>query len=95
MTALFKVGVLTHPGRYERDVVSGQIQNIIEKMFSLTSAVAAKRALFGEADEVFLEIPEVVAYMSKHGLEPNAKNATKAVRQMYASWRGHSSPGMM
>jgi hypothetical protein len=31
MTALFKVGVLTHPGRYERDVVSGQIQNIIEK----------------------------------------------------------------
>ena len=91
MTALFKVGVLTHPGRYERDVVSGQIQNIIEKMFSLTSAVAAKRALFNEADEVFLEIPEVVAYMSKHGLEPNAKNATKAVRQMYASWRGHSS----
>jgi hypothetical protein len=85
------VGVLTHPGRYERDVVSGQIQNIIEGMFSATSAVAAKRALFNEADEVFLEIPEVVAYMSKHGLQPNAKNATKAVRQIYASWRGHSS----
>ncbi len=91
MTALFKAGVLTHPGRYMRDFTSGQIANMYNKMFSPSAFMSAKNALFNKPDKNLLRIKEVTDYMKQRGLKETAENATLAVREMYAARRGHAS----
>jgi hypothetical protein len=91
MTALFKVGVLNHPGRYMRDFTSGQIANMYNKMFSPSAFMSAKNALFNKPDKNLLRIKQVTDYMKQRGLKETAENATLAVREMYAARRGHAS----
>jgi len=91
MTALFKAGVLTHPGRYMRDFTSGQIANMYNKMFSPSAFMSAKNALFNKPDKNLLRIKQVTDYMKQRGLKETAENATLAVREMYAARRGHAS----
>ena len=90
-TAMFKAGVLTHPARYIRDEVSGQVQNYLNDMFSGSAFVSAQRALFNKPDERLLKIDKVTDYMQQRGMKETAENATRAVREMYAARRGHAS----
>ena len=89
-TALFKAGVLTHPGRYARDLISGQIANMYNGMFSVRSAKMAWGVLHGRGSAGLLEIPAIREYMQRNGLE-GPEGAVEAVRQMYAAHRGHAA----
>lgn len=55
-TALFKAGVLTSPDRYGRDIISGQIQNVIADRFSFESGSRAFNILSNQADEALAQI---------------------------------------
>ena len=90
-TALFKAGVLTHPARYSRDGVSGQIQNMTHGIFSFAGMRGMFNVLFNRPDEALLQVPAIQEFMAARKMEATAENATKAVRQMYAARRGHSS----
>ena len=92
-TALFKAGVLTHPARYERDLVSGQIANYMNDMWSWDSAVQAKKVLFGQAAENLVDSQEIMNYamrtgMIKNASEFNAEVASSAARSWYGSLKG-------
>lgn len=88
-TALFKAGVLTAPARYTRDVVSGQIANMYNDMYSFEAAKAAWGVLHGRGSEYLLQIPEVQRYMEANGLE-GVEGAVEAIQNMYRSHRGHA-----
>jgi len=90
-TSLFKAGVLTHPARYNRDFISGQIQNLTHGIFSFAGMRGMFNTLFNRPDEALLQVPAIQEFMAARKMESTAENATKAVRRMYAARRGHSS----
>jgi len=86
LTNLFKAGVLTRPARYVRDFLSGQSRNLEAGMWDFASAFGAHKLLHGGEIADAAQIPAVAKYLSERGLSPTAKNATDAVRQLYAKY---------
>tara|TARA_Y100000593_G_scaffold94628_1_gene194744 strand:- start:4569 stop:7529 length:2961 start_codon:yes stop_codon:yes gene_type:complete len=87
MTNLFKVGVLTWPARYFRDLVSGQVRNAEMGLFSFGGVSDATSLMMGKTVKGAKEIPAVQQYLGKPG-KPNLnitdEQATEALRRMYA-----------
>lgn len=58
-TSLFKAGVLTWPGRFVRDFMSGQMANYLSGYWSMESGLRAQSILFNTADETLVQMPEL------------------------------------
>jgi hypothetical protein len=88
-TALFKSGVLTHPGRIIRDVASAVVALGYNSMLSTTSLEHGIKALMHNGSEAVQQIPAVKAWMSKYGIPDTPEGATRALHEIYASLKGH------
>ncbi|MGH7128422.1 MAG: hypothetical protein ACREIV_07620, partial [Planctomycetaceae bacterium] len=89
MTNLFKVGVLTWPARYVRDLVSAQVRNMETGRFSRQGLVGAFRVLKGGTIPGAAEIGAVRDWMLRQGAAPAAitdESATEAIRNIYAAF---------
>lgn len=86
--ALFKAAVLTMPARFVRDAVSGQVQNVLNGWFTLHDAGNAALLLRGGVAKGYTSSQPVIDWLNKRQLPINDENATEALRQMYAQYRG-------
>jgi hypothetical protein len=94
--SLWKASVLTRPARYFRDQFSGLAANAQEGMFSLPSALTARRVLLGQTADSAMQLKAVrerlaeklaVASPStrnRYTLTP--ENATRELKIMYAQY---------
>jgi len=87
VTSLFKAGVLTHPARYTRDVMSAMVRNAERGMWSPKDMYTAGRVLFGQEVTGLSEIPAVRAWLEESGREVTDQNASLAVREMLGNMR--------
>lgn len=81
-TGLFKVGVLTWPARYVRDLVSGQFQNWAANQWSPRALKDAHRIVTGQAAEDLAGIPIIRDELRRAGLTPTAEHASDAFRKL-------------
>ena len=88
--SLWKAGVLTHPGRYVRDMTSGIFKLIYSNLFSNSAADAARRVTFSEPVEELLHYSAVKNYLDRFEMEHTAENATRAVRTMFGNFMQQS-----
>lgn len=86
LSSLWKSGVLTHPGRYVRDLMSGAAQLAYGGLFSNTAAELANAALFNRPSPALLHYGAVKNYLDRFGLEHTPENATRAVRVMFGNF---------
>ena len=86
LSSLWKSGVLTHPGRYVRDLISGAAQLVYGGLFSNTAAQLANAALFNRPAPALLHYGAVKNYLDRFGLEHTPENATRAVRVMFGNF---------
>ncbi len=88
--AIWKAGVLTHPGRYTRDFVSGQAALIYADRWSASAFMGGYEALFNKPSADLLQLPAVKDYLRHYKMPETPENATRAIRQMYATFKGGS-----
>lgn len=81
-TGLFKVGVLTWPARYVRDLVSGQFQNWAANQWSVRSLRDAHRVLTGKGADNLAAIPIIRDELARSGLQATPENAADALRKL-------------
>lgn len=89
-TNLFKVGVLTWPARYTRDLLSGQARNIEAGLFDMRSAVDAHKILQGREVAGLSKMPAVSRFLQQQGINPaqaTDRQASDALRQLYGSMK--------
>jgi hypothetical protein len=90
LSAQWKAGVLSFPSTQTRNYVSGAIANMYSGIWSGLSQAAGEDVLFNRANDLLQELPEVLAYMKKRGLDPSDPlSPTRAAREMYAIEKGH------
>jgi hypothetical protein len=90
LSAQWKAGVLSFPSTQTRNYVSGAIANMYSGIWSGLSQAAGEDVLFNRANDLLQEMPEIVAYMKKRGLDPSDPlSPTRAAREMYAIEKGN------
>ena len=92
-TNLFKAGVLTHPARYTRDVVSGQVRNIEQGWLRNPLKLKEAHDLYnGKPLKDAAEIPAVKQILddmerqSGKPIDRSPQAATDVLRQLYAKF---------
>ena len=100
-TAMFKAGVLTWPARYTRDVAGGQINNMLNGMYSYRSSKNAWGVMHNKPLENLFDNPNEYAslrkYLEDQGIDPmqaTGQQVTEAIQRLYAATKGHSSTVM-
>lgn len=100
-TAMFKAGVLTWPARYTRDVAGGQINNMLNGMYSYRSSKNAWGVMHNKPLENLFDNPNEYAslrkYLQDQGIDPmraTGQQVTEAIQRLYAATKGHSSTVM-
>lgn len=84
MTNMFKIGVLTHPARYTRDLTSGQVQNMLVGIQNPYNSFEAWRVLTGGNLASAKELPAVKARLAAMGVaNPTDKQATDTLRSIF------------
>jgi len=90
LSAQWKAGVLSFPSTQVRNYTSGAIANMYSGIWSGLSHAAGEDVLFNRPNDLLQELPEIVAYMKKRGLDPSdPMSPTRAAREMYAIEKGH------
>lgn len=85
LTHLFKAGVLTRPARYVRDLMSGQVQNVLSQQFSPATVSGANRLVRGKLIEGAEQYPLVKQMLAERGVPATPGNATKIVQELLYS----------
>jgi hypothetical protein len=100
-TSMFKAGVLTWPARYTRDIVGGQINNMLNGLFSYESSKNAWGVMHNKPLENLFKNPnEYIAlrrYLESKGIDPleaTGQQITSSIQELYGATRGHSSTRM-
>lgn len=88
--SLWKAGVLTHPGRYVRDMLSGLMQLAYGGRFSHSAADAARNVIFNQPVAELLHYDGIKNYLDRMELEHTPENATRAARVMFGNFMNHS-----
>lgn len=88
-TAMFKAGVLTHPARYVRDLMSASFALVYNNMVTDASARVSWDAFWHRPSPELQQMPQVQAWMKRFGMEDTPENATAAAHEMYAAMVGH------
>lgn len=91
ITNLFKAGVLTWPARYARDLVSGQVQNILTREFSLASLKWADDFVKGKQIDA-LQFPIIKQMLDADGV-PHTQEAANAALRAHLASIGIAHPG--
>lgn len=86
-TSAFKIGVLTHPARYTRDLMSAWWKNFEEGMFSPGSVMAANQIMLGNSTPWINGIQPIRDFAIHQLNKPNPSPAdlAEAARALYAS----------
>jgi hypothetical protein len=88
--SMWKAGVLTHPGRYVRDMLSGLMQLAYGGRFSHSAADAARNVIFNQPVAELLHYDGIKSYLDRMELEHTPENATRAARVMFGNFMNHS-----
>jgi hypothetical protein len=82
MTNLFKVGVLTWPARYFRDLVSGQVRNAEMGLFSFGGVSDATSLMMGKTVKGAKEIPAVQEYAATTKFDLTSESRDRVVSEI-------------
>lgn len=83
-TKIFKVGVLSWPARFVRDLTGGQMRNFLAGNFSMPSLYNAARLMRGKPIhgwKKYADVPWVKDSLARQRMAPTAENVTEVLRQ--------------
>jgi hypothetical protein len=80
-TSLFKVGVLTTPRFHARNLVSGQVQNMLTGMWSRRSTAAMQNIMTGKGADIG-KVPIIAEELRRAGLPNTPENAADMFRKL-------------